>query len=84
MISASHILPPLPLRARIRLRFTRAVDHAAIRLIDHGHPTGPVTREQVQANPRYYLAGPGLDAAAASTCGHGYTLTSSCPACDAS
>ncbi|MDQ0758741.1 hypothetical protein [Streptomyces canus] len=28
---------PLPLRVRARLRITRAVDQAAIRLIDHGH-----------------------------------------------
>ncbi|MFJ9101341.1 hypothetical protein ACIRJM_23070 [Streptomyces sp. NPDC102405] len=37
MSSNQASLPPLPLPARIRLRFTGAVDQAAIRLIDHGH-----------------------------------------------
>jgi hypothetical protein len=31
------VLPRLPYRTRARLRFTRWIDLAAARLIDHGH-----------------------------------------------
>ncbi|MFE3280062.1 hypothetical protein [Nocardia sp. NPDC059239] len=42
----------------------------------------PITRADVQANPDYFISGPGRAIASQTDCGHGYYLTDSCPCCD--
>lgn len=39
------------------------------------------TPEDVAQHPAYWISGPGHDRAHAVSCGHGYRLTDSCPAC---
>lgn len=47
------------------------------------HPKGPgeVTLADIKQHPRYYIAGPGREAAGRSYCEHRYRLTASCPSC---
>ena len=41
------------------------------------------TRDDVRADPAYWIAGAGYYAARRAECAHGYRLTDSCPGCDA-
>lgn len=36
----------------------------------------------IRDNPEYFISGPGVALAAATSCDHGYLLTSTCPGCD--
>jgi hypothetical protein len=43
---------------------------------------GAPTVADVKADPEYWVAGPGYEAASCTLCPHRYNLTDSCPGCD--
>lgn len=75
-MTASRVNPAARAAYLARIAATMAVPPAAVlaRLL---------TRADMDAYPDYFgVDGPGHDLAAASNCGHGYSLNDSCPGCD--